>query len=97
MPLIYAGYTFSCSIMLHVNCKIAVFVNFQVLTMTKMDTKVKNQVLTNILHCSVDRKMVLRAQELAPSGIMLIILSLNASIYKQSFQILAPKRVWSRP
>ena len=48
-----------CSIMLHVNCKIAFFVNFQVLTMTKMDTKVKNQVLTNILHCSVDRKMVL--------------------------------------
>ena len=41
---------------------------------------------TNILHCSVDRKMVLRAQELAPSGIMLVILSLNASIYKQSFQ-----------
>ena len=58
--------------------------NFQVLTMAKTDTKVKNQVLTNILHCSVDRKMVLRAQELAPSGIMLIILSLNASIYKQS-------------
>ena len=46
--------------------------NFQVLTMAKTDTKVKNQVLTNILHCSVDRKMVLRAQELAPSGIMLI-------------------------
>ena len=45
--------------------------NFQVLTMEKTDTKVKNQVLTNILHCSVDRKMVLRAQELAPSGIML--------------------------
>ena len=44
-----------------------------------------NQVLTNILHCSVDREMVLRAQELAPSGIMLIILSLKASIYKQSF------------
>ena len=66
-----------CSIALHVNCKIAVFVNFQVFTMTKMDTKVKNQVLTNILHCSVDRKMVLQAQELAPSGIMLIILSLK--------------------
>ena len=30
--------------------------NFQVLTITKMDTKVKNQVLTNILHCSVDCK-----------------------------------------
>ena len=73
--------------------------NFQVLTMAKMDTKVKNQVLTNILHCSVDCKMVLRAQELAPSGIMLVILSLNASIYKQSkaFELLAPKRVWSRP
>ena len=79
--------------------KIAVFVNFQVLTMAKMDTKVKNQALTNILHCSVDRKMVLRAQELAPSGIMLIILSLNTSIYKQSkaFELLAPKRIWSRP
>ena len=62
--------------------------NFQVLTMAKMDTKVNIQVLTNILHCSVDRKMVLQAQELAPSGIMLVILSLNASIYKakQSFQ-----------
>ena len=70
--------------MLHVNCKIAVFVNFQVLAMAKTDTKVKNQVLTNILHCSVDHEMVLRAQELAPSGIMLVILSLNASIYKQS-------------
>ena len=28
--------------------------NSQVLTMAKMDTKVKNQVLINILHCSVD-------------------------------------------
>ena len=73
--------------------------NFQVLTIAKMDTKVKNQVLTSILHCSVDHKMVLRAQELAPSGIMLVILSLNASIYKQSkaFELLAPKRVWSSP
>ena len=44
----------------------------------------KNQVLINILHCSVDHEMVLRAQELAPSGIMLVILSLKASIYKQS-------------
>ena len=61
--------------------------NFQVLTMAKTDTKVKNQVLTNILHCLVDRKMVLQAQELAPSGIMLVILSLNTSIYKQSFRI----------
>ena len=60
--------------------------NSQVLTMAKTDTKVKKQVLTNIPHCSVDCKMVLRAQELAPSGIMLVILSLNASIYKQSFQ-----------
>ena len=58
--------------------------NFQVLIMAKTDTKVKNQVLTNNLHCSVDRKMVLRAQELAPSGIMLVILNLNAGIYKQS-------------
>ena len=66
--------------------------------MAKMDTKVKNQVLTNILHYSVDRKMVLQAQELAPSGIMLVILSQNAGIYKQSkaFELLAPKRVWSR-
>ena len=73
--------------------------NSQVLTMAKTDTKVKNQVLTNILHCSVDRKMVLQAQELAPRRIMLIILSLNASIYKQSkaFELLAPKRVWSSP
>ena len=30
--------------------------NFQVLTMAKTDTKVKNQVLTNILHCLVDRE-----------------------------------------
>ena len=36
--------------------------NFQVLTIAETDTKVKNQVLTNILHCSVDRKMVLQAQ-----------------------------------
>ena len=33
--------------------------NSHILTMAKMDTKVKNQVLTNILHCSVDREMVL--------------------------------------
>ena len=73
--------------------------NSQVLTMAKTDTKVKNQVLINILHCSVDHEMVLRAQELAPSGIMLVILSLKASIYKQSkaFELLAPKRVWSSP
>ena len=73
--------------------------NFQVFTIAKTDTKVKNQVLTDIPHCSVDRKMVLQAQELAPSGIMLIIFSLNASIYKQSkaFGLLAPKTVWSRP
>ena len=66
--------------------------NSQVLTMAKTDTKVKNQVLIINLHCSVDR-------ELAPSGIMLIILSLKASIYKQSkaFELLAPKRVWSSP
>ena len=48
--------------------------------MAKTDTKVKTQVLTNILHCSVDREMALRAQELAPSGIMLVILSLKASM-----------------
>ena len=95
----YQSANIRCSIMLHVNCKIAVFVNFQVLTMAKMDTKVKNQVLTNIFHCLVDRKMVLRAQELAPSGIMLVILSLKCKYLqaKQSFQILAPKRVCPRP
>ena len=67
--------------------------NSHVLTMAKTDTKVTNQVLTNILHCSVDHEMVLRAQELAPSGIMLKILSLKVSIYKQSkaFKLLAPK------
>ena len=73
--------------------------NIQVLTIAKTDTKVKNQVLINILHCLVDGKMVLRAQELAPSGIMLIILSLKCKYLqaKQSFRILAPKRVWPRP
>ena len=35
------------------------------------------------LHCSVDHEMVLRAQELAPSGIMLIILS-QKCMYLQS-------------
>ena len=67
--------------------------------MTITDTKVTNHVLTNIPHCSVDREMVLQAQELAPSGIMLVILSLKASIYKQSkaFELLAPKRVWPSP
>ena len=54
-----------------------------------------NQVLTNILHCSVDCEMVLQAQELAPSGIMLVILSLKAIIYSKAFELLAPKRVWS--
>ena len=42
-----------------------------------------NQVLTNIRHHSVDREMVLQEQKLAPSGIMLIILSLKASIYRK--------------
>ena len=32
-----------CSITLHVNCKIAVFVNIQVPTMAKTDTKVKTR------------------------------------------------------
>ena len=32
-----------CGIMLHANYKIAVFVNFQVLTMAKTDTKVKTR------------------------------------------------------
>ena len=65
----------------------------------KQTQRLKTQVLTNILHCSVDHEMVLQAQDLAPSGIMLIILSLKASIYKQSkaFELLAPKRVWSSP
>ena len=60
--------------------------------MAKTDTKVKNQVLINILHCSVDHEMVLQAQELAPSGIMRILLSLKASVYKQSkaFELFAP-------
>ena len=48
-------------------------------------TQRQNQALTNILHCSVDREMALQAQELAPSGIMLIILSLKASIYSNFF------------
>ena len=58
-----------------------------------------NQVLTNILHCSVDCKMVLQTQELARSGIMLVILSLKASIYKQSkaFELLAPKKGLVKP
>ena len=57
-----------------------------------MDTKVKNQVLINNLHCSVDREMVLRAQELAPSGIMLIILSQKNAIFtKQSKDF---KKIW---
>ena len=88
-----------CSIALHVNCKIAVFVNIQVITMAKTGTKVKNQVLINILHCSVDHKMVLRAEELAPSGIMLVILSLKMQVLtsKAKLSNLAPKRVWPRP
>ena len=53
----------------------------------KKGHKGKNQVLTNILHCSVDREMALRAQELAPSGIMLVILSLKASIYSKVFEL----------
>ena len=39
--------------------------------------------------------MALRAQELAPSGIMPVILSLEASIYSTAFKLLASKRVWS--
>ena len=86
--------------MLHVNCKIAVFSfeNIQVLTIAKTDTKVKK---TKYLHCSVDLEMVLRAQELAPSGIMPIILSRKCNIYKakqsKDLQNLAAKRVWPRP
>ena len=55
--------------------------------------KGKTHVLTNILHYSVDHEMALWAQELAPSGIMLIILSLKASIYSKFFKLLASKRV----
>ena len=60
--------------------------------MARTDTKVKKPGLNKYSPLLLDHKMVLRAQELAPSGIMLVILSLNASIYKQSFQILAPKK-----
>ena len=60
--------------------------NVQVLTMAKTDTKVKNQVLTNILHCLVDCKMVLRAQELAPSGIMLIILEPKMQVFTRGLK-----------
>ena len=42
MPHIYAS-LWGCSIMLHVNCKIAVFINIQVPTMAKTDTKVKTR------------------------------------------------------
>ena len=63
--------------------------------MAKNGDKGKNQVLTNILHCSVDREMALQPQELAPSGIMLAILSLKASIYSKAFKLLASKMVWS--
>ena len=90
--------------MLHVNCKIAgfFFENVQVLTMAKTDTKVKKPGLNKYLHCLVDLEMVLQAQELAPSGIMLIILSpkkKKCNIYKakQDLEILAPKKVWPRP
>ena len=55
--------------------------NIQVLTMAKTGTKVKNQILINILHCSVDCKMVLQAQELASSGIILVILSLKMQLF----------------
>ena len=39
----YSSTCTTCSIMLHVNCKIVVFMNFQVLTMAKTDTKVKTR------------------------------------------------------
>ena len=71
--------------------------NIQELTMTKMDTKVKTQVLINNLHCSVDHEMVLRAQKLAPSGIMLVILRQEAIFTKQSKDFkFGTKRVWPR-
>ena len=75
----------NCSITLHVNCKIAVFHEHS------STYQGKDQVLIINLHCLVDREMVLRAQELAPSGIMLIILSQKCNIYKakQKFQNLA--------
>ena len=55
--------------------------------MAKTDTKVKNQVLINNLHCLVDREMVLQAQELAPSGIMLVILSQKNAIFTRQAKI----------
>ena len=61
----------------------------------------KNPGLNKYLHCSVDLEMVLRAQELAPSGIMLVILSRKCNIYKakqsKDLENLAPKTVWPRP
>ena len=67
--------------------------------MAKTYTKVNKPGLNKYLHCSVDLEMVLQAQELAPSGIMLVILSRKYNIYKakQKFTNLAPKRVWPRP
>ena len=64
-----------CSIMLHVNCKIAVFQERSSTYHGKDGHKGYNPGLNKYLHCSVDLEMVLRAQELAPSGIMLVILS----------------------
>ena len=50
--------------------------------MAKTDTKIKKPGLNKYLHCLVDPEMVLQAQELAPSGIMLVILSRKCNIYK---------------
>ena len=88
-----------CSITLHVDCKIAVFREHSSTYHGKDEHKGQNQVLINNLHCSVDREMVWQAQELAPSGIMLIILSQKCKYLqaKQRFQNLAPKGVWPRP
>ena len=58
----------------------------------KTDTKVKPGLNK---YSPVDHEMALRAQELAPSGIMLRILSLKASIYSKVLELLASKRIWS--
>ena len=81
--------------MLHVNCKIAVFQERSSTYHGKDGHKGYKPGLNKYLHCSVDLEMVLLAQELAPSGIMLIILSQKCNIYKakQRFKNLAPKRV----
>ena len=74
-----------CSIALHVNCKNSSFFSFQERSSTyhgKDGRKGEKPGLNKYLHCLVDLEMVLRAQERARSGIMLIILSQKCNIYK---------------